>query len=253
MLEAILWGLVQGLTEFLPVSSSGHLVLVPAALSIDPPDLATTAVLHLGTLLAVLAYYRNDLVYLLKFRTDENARRILLMLAVGTVPAVVLGLAFEGLLEELQESTTAVGVALIYTGAVLWVGSRLATGDKTAEDLTAKDAAIIGVAQSIALIPGVSRSGMTISTGFLRGLDREQAARFAFLLAIPVILGGGFLQALDLADSGGLRPELGVGVVVAAVSGYGAIAVLIRGLSRWGMRPFSWYCWVVGIAAILFL
>jgi undecaprenyl-diphosphatase len=252
--EAILWGLVQGLTEFLPVSSSGHLVLVPAFLGIEPPDLATSAVLHLGTLIAVLVYYRKDLLWLvLNFRSDIVARRVATLLVLGTIPAVVLGLLFEDTIGQLQESTTAVGAALIVTGAVLFFISRATTGDGDVESAGPRDAVIIGAAQALALVPGISRSGMTISAGFLRGLTREQAARFAFLLSVPVIFGGGLLQALDIAGASGLGAELGVGVIAAAVSGYAAIAGLIRGLTRWGMKPFAYYCVVVGIAAIAIL
>ena len=254
MLDAILWGLVQGLTEFLPVSSSGHLVLVPAFLGVDPPDLATSAVLHLGTLIAVLAYYRKDLVWLVtSFRSDVLARKVTSLLAIGTVPAVVFGVLFEDSISRLQESTTAVGLALMFTGAVLFYISRAATGGTEVEKSTPKDALIIGTAQALALVPGISRSGMTISAGFLRDLTREQAARFAFLLGVPVIFGGGLLQAMDLAGTDSFGPELGIGVVVAAVSGYGAIAILIRGLTRWGVRPFAYYCLVVGLIAIVVL
>lgn len=253
MFEAILWGLVQGLTEFLPVSSSGHLVLVPAFLGVEPPDLGTSAVLHLGTLIAVLTYYRRDLVWLLGFRTDALARRVLGLLIVGTLPAVVLGVLFEQRISQLQESTTAVGIALLFTGAVLYFISAAASGVGDMEKASRTDALVIGIAQALALVPGISRSGMTISAGFLRGLGREQAARFAFLLGVPVILGGGLLQATDLAGAGNLRPELSIAVLVAAASGYAAIAALIKGLTRWGTRPFAYYCWVVGLAAIVIL
>ncbi len=253
MFEAIFWGLVQGLTEFLPVSSSGHLVLVPAFLNIEPPDLATTAVLHLGTLAAVLAYYRHDIVWLAGFRRDRLARRVLGLLAVGTVPAAVSGLLFERQVERMQETPSVVGGALVFTGLVLFFISRARTGSSEVEKTSTKDALAVGAAQALALIPGISRSGMTISAGFLRGLSREEAARFAFLLAIPVILGGGVLQAMELAGSGQLQLELGVGVLTAAVTGYAAIAILIRSLARWGVRPFAYYCWLVGAAAIVLL
>lgn len=254
VLEAILWGVVQGLTEFLPVSSSGHLRLVPEVLGVQPPDLATTAVLHLGTLIAVLAYYRADLIWIARnLRTDRLARRLVILLVVATVPAVVLGLLFESRVEQLQESTTAVGLALIFTGFVLLIGEKLATGKKVAEESRLLEALGIGLAQAIALIPGVSRSGMTISAGSAAGLDRRQAARFAFLLSIPVILGGGLLQMMEVASEGGLRAELAVGVISAAVVGYAAITFLINGLARWGMRPFVVYCLSAGLLAIIAL
>lgn len=253
MFQAILWGLVQGLTEFLPVSSSGHLVLVPAFLGLEPPDLATTAVLHLGTLGAVVAYYRRDVAWLMKFPRDPLARRVLTLLGVGTIPAVVAGLMFEGAIDRFQQSPTAVGVALVATGVVLFVAGRIRAGASELEKASSQDAVAIGAAQALALIPGISRSGMTIAAGFARGLTREQAARFAFLLALPVILGGGVLQAVDLAGTDGLRPQLAVGVLVAGISGYMAIAFLVRGLTRWGLTPFAYYCWLMGLAAIVML
>ena len=254
MFEAILWGVVQGLTEFLPVSSSGHLRLVPEVLNIEPPDLATTAVLHLGTLVAVLAYYRNDLMWMLtSLRTERLARRLVTLLVIGTIPAVVIGLAFNDQVERLQESTTAVGLALIFTGLVLAASGRLRAGDVTAERAKPLDALLIGVAQAAALIPGVSRSGMTISAGSGRGLSTHESARFAFLLSIPVIFGSGLLEILDARDQGELPAELLIGIVVAAVVGYAAISFLIKGLVRWGLRPFAWYTLAAGTLTLLFL
>lgn len=253
MLEAILWGLVQGLTEFLPVSSSGHLVLVPAFLGVDPPDLATSAVLHLGTLAAVVLYYRRDLLDLAGFHRNPAARRTLMLLAVGTVPAVVAALLFESTVESIQESPRAVGAALIVTGLVLFGSGAIRRGMRVLENARVPDAVTVGLAQAAALVPGISRSGMTITAGMSRKLTDIESARYSFLLAVPVIAGGGILEALDLAETGGLQPEMAIGVLVAAVSGYAAIAVLIRALAKIGLRPFSFYCVVVGLAAIAFL
>jgi len=250
--ESILWGVVQGLTEFLPVSSSGHLRLVPELLGIEPPDLATTAVLHLGTLIAVVAYYRDDLLWIVRnLRTDRLARRLVALLVIGTIPAVILGFLFEDSVEHLQESATAVGFALIFTGLVLLAGEKLSHGNEMAEESKPTDALLIGLGQAVALIPGVSRSGMTISAGSALGLDRHQAARFAFLLSIPVILGGGLLQMLQVSEEGGLRAELLVGMVAAAVVGYASITFLINGLARWGMQPFIVYCLSVGLLSVI--
>lgn len=253
MLDAALWGLVQGLTEFLPISSSGHLVLVPELLSKQPPGLATTAVLHLGTLAAVVAYFRRDIAWLARPDRDPRAWHILKLLAIGTVPAVIAGLTLESALDEAFESPFRVGLALIGTGVVLlgsgWITRRL----RTLEDANIPDALIVGGAQAVALIPGVSRSGMTITAALGRHFSDVEAARFSFLLAIPVILGGGSKQLLDIAGEGGLEWELGIGVVVAAVSGYFAIAVLIRVLTSWGLRPFALYCFVAGAFAMVAL
>ena len=251
VLDAALWGLVQGLTEFLPISSSGHLVLVPAFLDKEAPGLATTAVLHLGTLAAVVWYFRRDVAWLIRPDRDPRAWHIIKLLAIGTVPAVVAGLLLESTLDDIFDNPTRVGMALIFTGVVLVVSGMFDRLGRALEDAGVPDAAIIGAAQAVALVPGVSRSGMTITASLGRRFTPEESARFSFLLAIPVILGGGAKQMLDLAGEGGLEWELLVGVIVAAVSGYIAIAVLIKALTRYGLRPFALYCFVVGAIAII--
>ena len=252
MLEAMLWGLVQGLTEFLPISSSGHLVLVPAFLGVEPPDLATSAVLHLGTLAAVLIYYRKDLARMLHFRRDAEARHIVILLIIGTIPATI-GIVLERQLEVFQGSVTAVAIALLVTGVVLVVSGFIVRKARTLEQATRTDAVLVGIAQATALLPGISRSGMTITASLARGLGAEQAARFSFLLAVPAIAGGGIIETVQLAGEGGIPSEVWVGVLVAAVSGYLAIAFLIRTLVRIGLRPFALYCFVVGTLALVLL
>ena len=252
MLEAILWGLVQGLTEFLPISSSGHLVLVPAFLDMAPPDLATSAVLHLGTLAAVLVYYRLDLRKMVRFRTDREARHLVSLIAIGTVPAVI-GVVAESRIEAFQEDPGAVSWALVATGVVLFASGFFATTHRRVEEATWKDAALIGIAQAFALIPGISRSGMTITAGLGRKLDRVEAARFSFLLGIPAIAGAGLKESLSLLDSGGVAATTWLAVVVAALSGYAAIALLIRMLGRVGLRPFALYAVVVGLIGVVAL
>lgn len=248
--ESILWGLVQGLTEFLPISSSGHLVLVPAFLGVDQPDLATSAVLHLGTLAAVVAYYRRDLIGLTRFRQDAAARRVLYLLAIGTIPAVI-GVFVEDQIGSIQEDPTAVAIALLITGVVLFISGLFMSGRISLERLPLKDGLLIGVAQAFALIPGISRSGMTITAGVSRDLSTAEAARFSFLLAVPTIAGGGLLSLLDLAGTDVEFGPILVGLVVSAISGYLAIAWLLRALARTGFLPFAVYCLVVGSIGIL--
>jgi undecaprenyl-diphosphatase len=248
MLDAIFWGLIQGLTEFLPVSSSGHLVLIPAILNQDGPDLATAAMLHLGTLAAVLVYYRSDLVAMAKF--DRPARRLITLIVIGTVPAVVLGLMFESKIEDLVDDPSTVAIMLVVTGIVLLATGLLRTGDKRTQDIGPLDSFIIGVSQALALVPGISRSGMTISAGLVRGMSRVEGARYAFLLGIPVIAGAGLLEMVDFLGSGEPIPgSVWVGVVVAGLSGYLAISLLIRLLSRVGLAPFGIYCVAAGTLA----
>jgi undecaprenyl-diphosphatase len=251
VLTAAFWGLIQGLTEFLPISSSGHLVLVPALLDMEEPDLATSALLHVGTLAAVVWYYRRDLAKLTRVGSDPEARRILLLLAIGTIPAAVAGITLDGPIEIVLDEPWIVAIALIVTGVVLAVGLLLAPGNRNLEDGRAGDAVVVGLAQAFALVPGISRSGMTITAGMAQGLERVQAARYAFLLAIPAIAGAGFLEGLRLIDDGGFEATLLVGVAVAAVSGYLAISFLIRLLARAGMAPFAVYCIVFGTVAYL--
>ncbi len=257
MLSAIIWGLVQGLTEFLPISSSGHLVLVPAALSAlgletAEPSLLVSAVLHLGTLLAVLVYFRSDIARLFRFRQDGGGRRLWVLLILGTIPALI-GLPLEGPLERFQDDPRKVGFALMGTALILFVGSRFANGRREMLDARPGEAVLIGLAQAVALIPGVSRSGSTITAGSMLGLAPSEAARFSFLLGVPTIAGGGLLSLLDVSEAGGIDASLWVGLVVAAVSGYAAIALVLVALKRVGLMPFAVYALVAGLAAVLFL
>lgn len=254
MLTAIIWGLVQGFTEFLPISSSGHLVVVPAFLEkagmeIASPSLEISAVLHLGTLIAVLAYFRADVVRVLRFRSDTEGRKILLLVAIGTIPAV-LGLPLESTLNEFQQTISNVGWTLMATGLILLIGQRLAQGLRNLAEGRVPDAIVVGVAQAFALIPGISRSGITISAGNGRGFRPVEAARFSFLLGIPAIAGAGLTQLPDVVGLG-LGADLLVGLVVAAVSGYLAIAFLLAALRRTGLTPFAIYCLGVGLLTVL--
>ena len=252
MLDAILWGLVQGLTEFLPISSSGHLVLVPALLGRPGPDLATSAMLHLGTLAAVVAYFRRDLLRIV--RLDPTGRRTGALVLLGTVPAAVAGLTLEASLEVLNDRPRIVAAMLVVTGIVLVASTRLRRGDRDVDELGASDALVVGAAQALALVPGVSRSGATIVAGLVRGLSRVEAARWAFLLGIPAIAGAGLFEGLELLrGGGGISAATLVGVVVAGVSGYAAIALLLRVLATRGLLPFGLYCLAAGSLALVVL
>ena len=252
MLNAILWGLIQGLTEFLPVSSSGHLVLIPALLNREGPDLATSAMLHLGTLAAVLVYYRSDVAEMARF--DRPGRRMVTLIVIGSIPAVILGFALKDKVEELVSNPRAVAVMLIVTGLILVATRMIRVGTRTIRQIGPLDSFLIGLAQASALIPGISRSGMTISTGLMRGMTRTDAARFAFLLGIPVIAGAGLLGMIDVVTSdAGVSASVWVGVVVAAVSGYAAIAFLLRVLTHVGLAPFGIYCIAFGSLSFVLL
>jgi undecaprenyl-diphosphatase len=249
VLVAALWGLIQGLTEFLPISSSGHLVLVPAIFGFEEPGLAASVMLHLGTLAAVLVFYRRDLLRLLHLRTDPEARRILMLLAVGTIPAALIGLTLHGPIEALFTEPWLVAIALMVTGVILLFSALVARGRRSLAEARWPDGLVVGLAQAFALLPGISRSGMTITAGMAQGFTRAEAARYAFLLSIPAIAGAALLDGIDLIQQGGFTPDLLVGMAVAAVVGYLAIAGLLKVLTRFGLLPFAIYCLGAGAAA----
>lgn len=221
-------------------------------MDISAPTLAVSAVLHLGTLVAVLAYFRSDVWSVLRMRHQPEGRRIALLVAVGTVPALI-GLPLESRVESIQENVTLVGVSLLATGVILLLGQRLARGMRTLLEGRVPDAVVVGIAQAFALIPGISRSGVTIAAGNSRRFEPTEAARFSFLLGIPAIAGAGLISLPEVFANGEFGGELLVGLLVAAVSGYLAIALLLAALRRIGLVPFALYCFVVGGLTIAFL
>jgi len=246
VLTSAFWGLVQGLTEFLPISSSGHLVLIPAIFDVDGPDLATSAVLHLGTLAALVWYYRRDLWGVVASPRAPRSRTILMLLVIGTIPAAVIGLTLETPIDVIFTEPWIVAVCLMVTGVVLALAALLPEGDRDVEQGTWKDAVTVGIAQAFALLPGISRSGMTIAGGLTAGFRRSEAARYAFLLGVPTIAGAGLREMLRMIDRGLFEPQLLAGMLVAAVSGYAAIALLLRLIQRVGLMPFAVYCLAFG-------
>jgi undecaprenyl-diphosphatase len=257
VLTVVVWGLIQGLTEFLPISSSGHLVIIPAFLTslgfeVAQPDLAVSAFLHLGTLVAVLIYFRSDVMRMIRSRSDPGGRRMLMLVVIGTLPAVI-GLFVEGWIEGFQESVTNVGWALMGTGVILAFGHRMRHGTRHLTEGRPVDALVVGAAQAFALIPGISRSGTTMTAGNSRRFSATESARFAFLLGIPAIAGAGLIELPEVAGGAPAWGELIVGFLVAALSGYAAIAFLLRVITRIGLAPFSIYCLTVGLLTVIFL
>jgi undecaprenyl-diphosphatase len=248
VLTAIIWGLVQGLTEFLPVSSSAHLILVPALLDLDEPDLATTAVLHIGTLLALLWYYRRELIGMVRAPQAPHNRRLWMLLIIGTIPAAIIGLTLPSRSDHLLDPWI-VALSLVVTGLILVIAHRLIPGRRTVDDGTVSDALVVGMAQAIALIPGISRSGMTMTAGLAQGMSREESARLTFLLGIPAIAGAGAIEMLDVINNGGISPELLVGTAVAGVSGYFAVSIFVKLIARKGLLAYALYCLAFGTAA----
>jgi undecaprenyl-diphosphatase len=255
-LEMILLAVVQGITEFLPISSDGHLAVVNALLQArgrgEVPDLLeTTIVLHLGTLASVLVFYRRDIV-----RVLVHDRRAILPLVVGTIPAVIVGLGIEKGLPEttkkwLLEDPLLAGLGFFVTAAALWFLGRRPESGVDYPDTPAGQALAIGVAQASAILPGISRSGMTISSGVAAGLRREAAAAFSFLLAIPAIAGAGLLKIIEVVDKGYTStplPVLALGFVISMLVGLAALAVLLRMLRRGRLDVFVYYLMPLGIA-----
>lgn len=256
-----LLGIVQGLTEFLPVSSTGHLILAREFFNLSSENgLAVDAVLHLATALAVVVYFRNDIMRLVRsFYTwilgkgiESEDRTLILALILGTIPAVIVGLSIESAIEDTFRNPSLVAYALIGGSVLFFIAERLA---KQTQKLTIGKGFAIGLFQALALIPGVSRSGATISGGLLLGLTREKAARFAFLLSFPVILGAGILKFSELGNAGVLGASGGallIGAFAAFVSGLIAIYGLLRFLKNNTLDVFIVYRLLLA-GAILFL
>lgn len=268
---AIFLGLVQGIAEFLPISSSGHLSLLQhffGVQNVENDHLFFSVLLHLGTLISVCIVYRKDVVDMirefclgvgalflpkLREKNPPPARRLVLMVILGTLPLLVI-LPIKGVVEALYTNTVFIGFALIVTGFVLYLSDQLATGRKTIRNMTVKDALLIGCGQAVAVVPGLSRSGATIASGMTCGLERNFAVRFSFLLSLPAILGANILSLSDAVKVGidvSMLPKYIIGTVVAAVAGYFAIR-LVKELAQKGkFGGFAWYCWGVGILAIV--
>ncbi len=259
--RAVALGLLQGVTEFLPVSSSGHLVLVPWALGWSEASLLYDTVVHLGTCLAVVLYFWQDLVEVvqgalrgLTGRRQGPEDDLGWLLVLSAVPGAVIGYLFEDLFESLFARPPYAAGFLLVTGALLLVSDRIGRRQRALATIRWPDAIWAGLAQAAAIAPGISRSGATMSAGLLRGLNREAAARFAFLMSVPIILGASALQvvkAIGEASVQGSWAELGLGFVAAAVSGLLAIRLLLRLVRRHSLRPFAYYCWAAGLGGLI--
>lgn len=264
-LQSLILGVVQGLTEFLPVSSSAHLVLVPFILNwtLDPTKAFIFDVLvQLGTLVAVIAYFWKDLVAIFKaviagIRTKkplgEANSRLGWYIVLATIPAGLGGLLLKSKVEAAFSSPVLTAVLLFVTAVILTLAEIFSRKERDLESVTPKDAIVIGLSQLLAIFPGISRSGATISGGLSRGLKREAAARFSFLMSIPIMLAAGLLSVLDLLkipDLGSFLPIILVGFIVALVVGYLSIRWLLNFLKSRSLIPFAVYCAIVSILTI---
>jgi len=265
LFQALVLGIVQGLTEYLPVSSSAHLVLVPWALGweFEPgAAFAFDVLVQLGTLVAVIAYFWKDLIHMLRAvlqalihreAWQDPYVRLAGWIVLGTLPAVIAGVALKDIVEAAFGSPMATSIFLLLTAALLMAAERIGKRLRPIESATWKDAVWIGLAQALALFPGLSRSGATISAGLLRGIDRLGAARFSFLLSIPVMIGAGALAIGDLAAlpaAGDYVPAVLVGFVSAAIVGYASIRWMLGFVTRHSLAAFSAYCAIVGLLGV---
>ncbi len=264
--ESILLGLIQGATEFLPVSSSGHLTLFGALLGVSEgegdPYRFFVVMTHFGTLLAILIHYRRDLAAMVvaPFRTlgrgfkpapaDVGPLRLLGIMVLGTIPAVVLGLAFDDLLENLFTAPVPAAIFLAVTGFILF--STRWTGHRAAGEVTWKRGLLVGLAQAFAMLPGISRSGSTIAAGLAVGIRREEAARFAFLLAVPALVGAALFDTLKIESLAAIDwPVVIAGTVAAFLSGWICLVWLLKLLARESFWKFCWYCWAASLVGLV--
>jgi undecaprenyl-diphosphatase len=267
--EAIILGIVQGLTEPLPVSSSAHLVIIPALIpGFHQPSIFFDVVLHLGTLVAVVFFLRKDIAGIVASLLPEKGfwtvlpaltgeertanRRLVLWIVVATFLTGVIGILFKDRIESLFESVETTAVMLFITGILLFLSDRVKKAEREKNSMNLMDGIVIGLVQAVALIPGISRSGSTITFGIFRGLERKTAARFSFLLSIPAIAGAAVLKAAEMTQipTGDLI-ALGAGFLSAAGTGFLALKLLFAVINRTGLGLFAYYCWCAGAATLI--
>ena len=252
IIEAIIIGLVQGLTEFLPISSSGHLVILQKLLKIDLPGNLVEVSTHLGTLLSIILIYKNDIYDLISSFKSSKTKDYILLVVIATIPSVVFVLIAKSFILTIFESSRSVSFALIFTGIILFISHY---GNYTIKKLNISKGMIIGIFQALAILPGISRSGMTISIALLLGIKNVEAAKFSFMLAIPAIFGAAILTLVetDLNEIDDLIFPLIVAAFVAFLSGYYALKFLIKILNNGKFYYFSIYCIFLGIISLMYL
>lgn len=261
-IEILILAIIQGITEFLPISSSGHLLLPAALLGWREQGLAFDVAVHVGSLVAVMLYFRDDIARMTMawlrhgFATKQTAdSRLAWFVVLATIPAVLVGFAMKDLIELYARTPIVIAITTIGFGLLLWYADATAKRVQQLDTLTLRQALQIGIAQVLALIPGTSRSGITMTAGLMLGLDRESCARFSFLLSIPVILGAGTLSTLDLVN----EPHhidwaiLGYGALFSFVSAYACIYLFLSWISRIGMLPFVIYRLILGAGLLFFI
>jgi undecaprenyl-diphosphatase len=266
LFQAIVLGIVQGLTEFIPISSTGHLVLVPALFGweFEPKSAFVFDVLvQWGTLVAVIAYFRKELITLFRGLLDglkqgqiftEPRARLAWLILLSSLPAAIAGLLLKSWVEGAINNPLVVSIFLLGNALLLFISERVSGFGRRLQDLTVNDSIWVGIAQVFALFPGISRSGSTIAAGLLRNLERRDAARFSFLMAIPVMLGAGIVALIDLSQAVDASAQIGplvTGFLAATIVGYLAIRWLLRYLAQKSLIIFAFYCFIIGSLGIL--
>lgn len=256
--QAIVLGLIQGLTEFLPISSSAHLSLAPYLFGWQDPGLAFDVALHFGSLLAVLWFFKQEWVMLARAaweiattrRTETVEQKRVLFIMLATIPGAIGGLVLEEKAETIFRAPALTAIALIVMGIILWAADRFSSQERPMEKMRWLDAVLIGTAQVVALVPGVSRSGSTITTGRILGFNRQSAAIFSFLMSMPITAAALVLKVPDVLREGGLGVQVLVGVIAAGISSWLAISVLLRYVSRRSYGVFALYRVLLGAAVL---
>ena len=249
LLEHIFLGVVQGLTEFLPISSTGHLVLFRKLFGLQDIGLLFDTMLHFGTLIAVVIVFWPQI----RFVLTNPFSKLTKLLVVGTIPTAVIGLTFEDFFEEISQTGVTIGWEFLVTGAILWGVESMRRGHRKFDEISYTDALIIGTLQGAAILPAISRSGLTIAGALMRGIERADAARFSFLLSLPAILGACLLQTVKLVkapiETSLLAPML-VGTICAGIAGYVAIRWMMKIISSGSMKGFAIYVWILGLVIL---
>lgn len=251
LIKTVILGMIQGFTEFLPISSSGHLLVARKLFGLSEAGLLLDTMLHVGTLLAVIMVFWRDILEMIK----KPFSHLTLLIIVGTIPTGIIGLLFKDFFEELARTGVTVGWEFIATGLILWYSDEIKNrGFKQTDDITFSDSFIVGALQGAAILPAISRSGLTIAGCMFQRIDRKAAARFSFLLSIPAIMGAAVVQVPDLLEGGlgdiGYLP-LVLGTLAAAVSGYIAVKWMLEIIQRGSLKGFAVYVWALGGVVLL--
>ncbi len=266
IIGAIILGAVQGVSEFLPISSSGHLAIVQSLMGVDP-GLAFDTILHIGTLVAVFMFFWNDIISILKgfirslgdipngnFMNEimkDKDKKYAWLIIIGSIPTAIIGILLKSAVESVLSGTLYVGIFLLVTGALLYYSEKSPSGKTDIKDMSIKQSLIIGTCQGISVFPGISRSGSTIASGLFEGLEREFAARYSFLLSIPAILGALLVQVKDIAVIDISAGVIIAGFVSSVIFGYLSVRLLMKMIKGWSLNIFAYYCWIVGILTII--